>query len=89
MNGYPTADADEPNDRTEQFDAQTDDARICDGDGDEAYVFPSPGELAEEGMGVHVCSHFQLSQRVLVDDPVRCETCEDVMERLNTQGGNA
>ncbi|MHB1685401.1 MAG: hypothetical protein ACYCYO_21765 [Bacilli bacterium] len=31
----------------ERFDSQTDDARIFDQDGDEVYVFPSPGELAE------------------------------------------
>ncbi len=73
----------------ERFDLKTDDARIFDADGDEVYVFPSPGELAEEGMGVYYCSHCQCSQRVHVDDPVRCETCEGTMERLDTLGVNA
>ena len=72
----------------ERFDPETDDARIFDADGDEVYVFPSPGELAKEGMGVYYCSHCQFSQRVHVDDPVRCETCEDDMERLDTLGVN-
>ncbi|MHB1683955.1 MAG: hypothetical protein ACYCYO_14190 [Bacilli bacterium] len=77
------------NECDERFDPETDDARVFDADGDEVYVFPSPGELAEEGMGVYYCSHCQFSQRVHVDDPVRCETCEGTMERLDTLGVNA
>ena len=73
----------------ERFDPETDDARIFDADGDEVYVFPSPGELAEENMGVYYCQMCQISERVRVDDQVRCETCEGDMERLDTLEVNA
>ena len=77
------------NECDERFDSQTDDARIFDRDGDEVYVFPSPGELAEENMGVYVCSRCQFSQRVHVDARVDCERCSGDMERLDTLGVNA
>jgi|GEM_PF-3851518 len=73
----------------ERFDPKTDDARIFDADDVEVYVLPRPGELAEENMGVYYCPMCQMSERVHVDDPVRCETCKGDMERLDTPGVNA
>ncbi|MCL6444207.1 MAG: hypothetical protein K6T83_12255 [Alicyclobacillus sp.] len=66
------------------FDPGSDDILIFDADGNEVYVYPNPGELEEEGMGVYYCPRCVSAERVKVASVIGCERCGTMMERLDT-----